>query len=91
MTELIEQAIARTKALPAKEQDAIAAMILEELEAENRCDQVFASSQNVLAQLTLAAMAEHHAANHRARPRHSVKSRITSQFRKAFAKLPKAA
>lgn len=61
MTELIEEAIAKVRALPAKEQDAIAAMILEELEDENRWDQTFAGSQNVLAQLASAAMTEHHA------------------------------
>lgn len=36
MTELLEQAISRLKTLPASEQDAIAAMILEELEDETR-------------------------------------------------------
>ena len=36
MTELLKQAIARLKTLTASEQDAIAAMILEELEDEIR-------------------------------------------------------
>lgn len=36
MTELLEQAIARLKTLPANEQDAMAALISEELEEENR-------------------------------------------------------
>jgi hypothetical protein len=36
MTELLEKAIAKLKALPPNEQDAIAAMILEELEDEIR-------------------------------------------------------
>jgi hypothetical protein len=36
MTELLEQAIARLKTLPFSEQDAIATMILEELEEERR-------------------------------------------------------
>lgn len=61
LTELVEQAIAKIKALSPKEQDAIAAMILEELEEEHRWDQAFASSQDALAQLASAAMAEHHA------------------------------
>ena len=38
MTELLEQAIAKLKSLPAREQDAIAKMILEELEDERRWD-----------------------------------------------------
>ncbi len=36
MTELLEKAIAKLKTLPPSEQDAIAAMILEELEDEIR-------------------------------------------------------
>lgn len=36
MTDLLEKAIAKLKSLPASEQDAIAAMILEELEDEAR-------------------------------------------------------
>jgi hypothetical protein len=61
MTELLEQAIARLKALPANQQDAIAAMILEELEDEIRWDKTFASSPDFLAQLAAEAMAEYHA------------------------------
>lgn len=61
MTELVEQAIAKIKALSAKEQNEIAAMILEELEDENRWNQAFTGSQDILAQLASAAMAEHHA------------------------------
>ncbi len=40
MTELLERAIARLKTLPASDQDAIAAMILEELEDELRWDAI---------------------------------------------------
>lgn len=43
MTELLEQASARLKTLPASDQDAIAAMILEELEEEVRWDSTFAT------------------------------------------------
>jgi hypothetical protein len=49
MTELLEQAIARLKTLPANEQDAIAAMILEELEDEIRWDEAFKRSKDALA------------------------------------------
>ena len=61
MTELLEQAIARLKALPAKEQEAIATLILEELEDEIRWDETFADSQDFLALLASEAMAEHRA------------------------------
>ncbi len=61
MTELLEKAIARLKTLPASEQDAIAAMILEELEDEIRWDAAFAGSQDALAKLAAEAMAEYRA------------------------------
>lgn len=61
MTDLLEQAIARLKTLPAVEQDAIAVMILEELEDEIRWDKAFTSSQDTLAKLATEAMAEYHA------------------------------
>ncbi|PMB17734.1 hypothetical protein CEN40_13100 [Fischerella thermalis CCMEE 5205] len=61
MTELLEQAITKLKTLPASEQDAIAAMILAELEDEVRWDATFAKSQDVLAKLAAEAMAEHRA------------------------------
>lgn len=61
MTELLEQAIARLKTLPAGEQNAIAAMILEELEDEIRWDTAFAKSQDALAKLAGEAMAEYRA------------------------------
>jgi hypothetical protein len=61
MTELLEQAIARLKTLPANEQDAIAAMILEELEDEIRWDEAFKRSKDALAFLADEAMAEYRA------------------------------
>ena len=61
MTELLERAIARLKTLPASDQDAIAAMILEELEDQVRWDATFAKSQDVLAFLAAEAMAEYRA------------------------------
>ena len=61
MTELLEQAIAQLKTLPANDQDAIAAIILEELEDEVRWDSTFAKSQDVLAELAAEAMAEYRA------------------------------
>ncbi|MCA1993543.1 MAG: hypothetical protein LDL41_16100 [Coleofasciculus sp. S288] len=61
MTKLLEQAIARLKTLPANEQDAIAAMILEELEDEIRWDEAFKRSKDALAFLAGEAMAEYRA------------------------------
>lgn len=61
MTELLEQAITKLKTLPPIEQDAIASMILEELEDELRWDESFARSPDTLAKLAALAMAEYHA------------------------------
>ena len=51
MTQLLEQAIGEARKLPESEQDAIAVLILEELEDERRWDEAFASSQGRLAEL----------------------------------------
>jgi hypothetical protein len=61
MTDLLERAIARLQTLPESEQDAIASIILEEIEDERRWDAAFASSPDVLAKLAASAMAEYHA------------------------------
>lgn len=61
MTELLERAITRLKTLSASEQDAIAAMILEELEDEVKWDEAFARSHDALAKLAAEAMVEHRA------------------------------
>lgn len=59
MTELLKQAIARLKTLPDSDQDAIAAIILEELEDEVQWDEAFANSQDALAKIAAEAMAEY--------------------------------
>lgn len=51
MTGLLEKAIAELTKLPDEEQDAIAAMILAELEDENRWDDAFSASQDELSEL----------------------------------------
>ena len=61
MTDLLESAIAQLKTLPSIEQDAIAKMILDELEDERRWDESFARSPDLLAKLAAEAMNEHHA------------------------------
>lgn len=61
MTERLERAIAQLKTLPTDKQDAIATLILEELEEEQRWDDSFARSPDLLAKLATEAMAEHRA------------------------------
>jgi hypothetical protein len=61
MTELLEQAIARLKTLTPNNQNAIATLILEELEDDQRWDESFARSPDLLAKLAAEAMAEYHA------------------------------
>ena len=61
MTELLRQAIAKLQTLSKNEQNAIASLILEELEDEQRWDDSFSRSPDVLAKLAASAMAEYHA------------------------------
>ena len=51
MTQLLEKAFIAVYKLPPEKQDAIAAVILEELEDEQQWDEAFAASQDTLAQL----------------------------------------
>ena len=61
MTELLEKAIEYLRKLDADRQDAIATLIMEELENEAKWDAAFASSHNLLADLAAEAMAEYNA------------------------------
>ncbi|WP_414619115.1 hypothetical protein [Calothrix sp. CCY 0018] len=61
MTERLEEAIARLKTLPTDKQDAIAALILEELEEDRQWDESFARSPDLLANLAAEAIAEYRA------------------------------
>lgn len=61
MTELLERAIAKLRTLSASEQDAMASMILEELEDEQRWDEAFSRSPDTLAKLAAEAMNEYRA------------------------------
>ena len=58
MTKLLEKALERVSALPDDEQDAVASIILEELDDEARWRATFARSQDALARLADAAHAE---------------------------------
>ena len=59
MTERLEQAIAQLKTLSTAQQDAIATLILAELEEEKRWNDSFTRSPNLLAKLAAEAMTEH--------------------------------
>lgn len=61
MTQLLERAFQEVARLPIEQQDEIAAWLLAELEADTRWDQLFADSQDILAQLADEALAEHRA------------------------------
>jgi len=59
VTNLLKKAVTVVSKLPKKEQDAIAALILEELADEQRWAQAFAASQRQLSILAKEAL-EHH-------------------------------
>lgn len=52
---LFQQAVAEVNRLPMDQQNAIAALILDELEDEQRWDRAFASSQDQLSKLAARA------------------------------------
>ena len=58
MTQLLEKALIAVYKLPTEKQDAIAAVILEELEDEQQWDETFAASQGELAQLAQKVRAD---------------------------------
>jgi hypothetical protein len=51
MTELLERAFREAAKLPPEEQDAIAALLLAEIDSERRWNEQFASSQDALGKL----------------------------------------
>lgn len=59
MTQLLEKALSEVAKLPAAEQDAVAAILLDELASERRWTESFAKSQDVLARLAEDALSEH--------------------------------
>jgi hypothetical protein len=60
MSQLMEQAIAKVRRLPEADQEAIAAIILQEIESEQRWDELFArpESADLLARMADEALAE---------------------------------
>ena len=61
MTDLLEKALSEVKKLPPSEQDAMAAILLQELAAEQRWAESFAQSQDALQKLAEEALAEYRA------------------------------
>ena len=59
MTELLDRTITKLKTLSVEQQDAIAMIILEELEDEVQWNTSFERSQDVLAKLAKKAMSEY--------------------------------
>jgi hypothetical protein len=63
MTKLLEQAFSRAMSLPEDEQDAIAQLLLDEIESDRRWDELFAKSPDKLNKFADRAWAEHEAGN----------------------------
>jgi hypothetical protein len=61
MTELLKKAFDAVSALPPGRRNALARMILAEIEDEKRWDEAFAGSQDMLAAMAEEAIAEHRA------------------------------
>jgi len=61
MTKLLEKALNEVAKLPSADQDAIAAIVLDELASEQKWSELFAQSQDVLAKMAEEALAEHRA------------------------------
>jgi hypothetical protein len=59
MTKLLEKAFDEVSKLPKKEQDALAAWIIEEIASERRWEKAFSESSNLLSGLADEALAEH--------------------------------
>ncbi|MEO8380532.1 MAG: hypothetical protein ABI779_12775 [Acidobacteriota bacterium] len=59
MGRLLDRAFAEAAKLPETEQDAIAALVLAELDAERKWDDLFAKSQDLLSKLAYEARAEY--------------------------------
>ncbi len=61
MSDLMIKAIEEINKLPERDQEALAAWILDELASERKWTQLFAASEDLLAQMADEALAEHRA------------------------------
>lgn len=59
MTNQLERAFAQASKLPERDQEALATLLMEEMESEKKWDEAFAISQDLLAQMADEALAEH--------------------------------
>jgi len=59
MTDLLQKAFNEVSKLPESEQDAFARWLLAELTSEQRWDEAFANSEDLLSQLADEALVEH--------------------------------
>ena len=68
MTKLLEEAIEKISQLPDEQQDAMASLVLEEISAERKWDDLFSNSQDVLASLAEEALMDFEAGKTKAFP-----------------------
>ena len=61
MTELLRKAFEEASKLPTQEQDALASVLLEEIDGEQKWDGTLAETQDEMAGLADVALAEHRA------------------------------
>ena len=61
MTKLLEQAVAKAQELPEAEQNSIAQIVIDEIDSEQRWDELLAKSPEKLQKLADGAWAEHEA------------------------------
>jgi hypothetical protein len=66
MTTLLKKAFDAASSLPPERQDALANLVLAEIEDEKRWDEAFAKSQDKLADMAAEAITEHKAGKTRA-------------------------
>ena len=66
MSDLLQKAFKLAKCLPEKEQDALAALIIDELASDRRWQEAFDKSGDDLDRLAAEALAEYHARDTRA-------------------------
>jgi len=59
MTKLLEKAFEVATKLPPEQQDALAAIVLDEISSERRWDEAFSKSQDVLSALAKEALKAH--------------------------------
>ena len=61
MTQALEAAVASASQLPPEDQDALAALLMAEMESEEQWSELFSRSQGLLADLAQQALLEHEA------------------------------